>query len=1629
MKKSLFVLLLCLLSFSVKAKLTSGTYYIQNVATGTFLTAGANYGYRGVLREHGLDFKVTGSGTTFTLKTRLSEDNYVLKSTDGYMDGASGTWRITELEDGTFSMYSPGTAHYYGYNPDYTYPYIPRLDAYTSSDSPNTHWRFLTREQLTEGLSEATKEKPLDASFLITAPDFLRGDHRIITDKCWGLDLTGTGGNKEQASTLLNSHNAEKFNTAEWNVTQTLKGIPNGIYSLSVQGFYRCGTNTIAQAAYVNGTDERLAIFYAADKSVPLPSVFSENKKTVESGFVYEKNGFFVPNTQDQAAQCFTDGYYTSTLTDIVVTDGTLTLGIRKDNKAVESDWACFDNFTLLYYGADLTAIREAALTQIASYEAELAGKPDATFATAVEEARTAVQQAKTEAEISAAVASLKEAHILYQSAGTPNDEPFDLTPLFANASLLMGTEGWDATVRNNGSYTATWVAATDGILPVVETYSGWDNWEMAAFSLTQQLTLSPGTYRLRGHAFYRWGLAYNTDETTGRRHSDAYLMAGENEVAVARLGDVKIPELRPASYANTIYEASAAFKAGLYANELIFTLDSVTTLKVGYKGTYSRKQSWFVGGPPTLQKISDEVLAAETEKQLSAARMEYEALKGKYNEIIAQCEGGSLQTAVPDSLIRVATTLEEAEAAADSLAVCLGTFLTSSEQQFDLTPLIQNPDFETGNHLGWDVFSIGDVGVHTATNPIYQMEGSHGDYLFNSWHEKDDAAYNHFLLQTLRRLPQGAYQLTAMTATNQTTSDLRLTANNTSKAVESVSKDVATQTSLTFILDQVTDVRIGLRSNRWFKADDFHLYFGSVAFRLKQEAYRQLAEYEKVAVQSTDRTAYDKVVAQAREGIETTNDETAIDSIMLSVFNALKAMISTTEPRHGQWDITSLLANPDFSQGNKGWTQSSPCTIGYGVVEAFDNVSFVLRQTLAKMPSGEYTLSMQGFHRNGEYSSLLQSYMMGKVTSGTRLFLGKESFLIKSIFDDTRFYAEGNIDDMKPMPDGSSFPNTMERAADAFRRAQYWNVIRTTLTDVSDLSMGLILSSGAENNWLAFGNFHLYYGPSTDLLIDTLTTLPAAKYANVTSQRMLKAGRLNAICLPYEASLSDFKAVYEVGGMVGGKALLVPARRLQLGRCYLVEVETDRPLSASDALVSGWMPDSIPVLWDGTFQKGAPSIRSVQDAYVLSDDGGTFERCTSARLPACTPAFYLPQSADSVKSIIPIEILADWENMTFTPQLENYQAHEFLNLTTYDETSESVIGSFNTFPPARRDFPAPVAIPIPLQERYAATQKITISTTPDFSASPHTESMMPGTLVCYVNNFIPGTTYYYKVETGTRLITRGQFTPKGHLRMIYVRSGSNIRDLGGWPVAGGNRIRYGLIYRGGELHAGHQTILSASDLAELRRLGIAAEVDLRQDVDFADEVATKSAFGEGVPYYYFNQSLFEADALQQYKVQYLAAFNFIIDNLLANRPVYFHCIWGADRTGALAFLLEGLLGVSRSDMYKDYELTSFSKAGTREKTGLDSKFAYIDTFEGDTQQQRFFNYLNSAVGVPTDKLNALIRVMTEEPADGVDPVIGSDRSHSADALVYDLSGRRIAHTSHLRKGVYVINGRKLLKN
>lgn len=170
-----------------------------------------------------------------------------------------------------------------------------------------------------------------------------------------------------------------------------------------------------------------------------------------------------------------------------------------------------------------------------------------------------------------------------------------------------------------------------------------------------------------------------------------------------------------------------------------------------------------------------------------------------------------------------------------------------------------------------------------------------------------------------------------------------------------------------------------------------------------------------------------------------------------------------------------------------------------------------------------------------------------------------------------------------------------------------------------------------------------------------------------------------------------------------------------------------------------------------------------------------------------------------------------------------------------------------------------------------------------------------------------------------------GTLKPLDSLRWIRTSARAtawNVRDLGGWACDGGT-VKYGLLIRGGRISAADRAVL-------VDQLGVQHEIDLRgkEGRDPSDgDVVTESPLGGDVWFTIADKAASYALTPVETWQTYLRC---VIDAVTHREPVYFHCTAGADRTGTLACVLEGLLGLSQSDIDKDYELTCFySGTGT----------------------------------------------------------------------------------------------------
>lgn len=219
-----------------------------------------------------------------------------------------------------------------------------------------------------------------------------------------------------------------------------------------------------------------------------------------------------------------------------------------------------------------------------------------------------------------------------------------------------------------------------------------------------------------------------------------------------------------------------------------------------------------------------------------------------------------------------------------------------------------------------------------------------------------------------------------------------------------------------------------------------------------------------------------------------------------------------------------------------------------------------------------------------------------------------------------------------------------------------------------------------------------------------------------------------------------------------------------------------------------------------------------------------------------------------------------------------------------------------------------------------------------------------------------------------------GTLKPLDALRWIKTRPTSaeawNVRDLGGWPCDGGT-VQYGLLIRGGRITDADRDVL-------VGELGVQHEIDLRgkEGRDPSDgEIAVASPLGSDVWFTIAQKAaMYTLTPVETWQM-YLRC---VIDAVTHREPVYFHCTAGADRTGTLACVLEGLLGMSQSDIDKDYELTTFySGAGTdanarrRNEQDWIKLISAINEVSGDSFRDKCVHFAVGTCGMSMADINA----------------------------------------------------------
>lgn len=269
-------------------------------------------------------------------------------------------------------------------------------------------------------------------------------------------------------------------------------------------------------------------------------------------------------------------------------------------------------------------------------------------------------------------------------------------------------------------------------------------------------------------------------------------------------------------------------------------------------------------------------------------------------------------------------------------------------------------------------------------------------------------------------------------------------------------------------------------------------------------------------------------------------------------------------------------------------------------------------------------------------------------------------------------------------------------------------------------------------------------------------------------------------------------------------------------------------------------------------------------------------------------------------------------------------------------------------------------------------------------------DSNAPATPV--VSNYKPigetvdGVTFYNEipnVETPFQTAeSYGTLKPIDPVRYINTPRAPNVRDLGGWKCDGGT-VKYGMLIRGGFCSEDDREVLCAE-------CGIRHDLDLRGT---AEAGLSASPLGNDI-YYTCAENYAWYSLVNQ--ATWRTNLRCVFDAVTHGEPLYFHCSAGADRTGTLACVLEGLLGMSQSDIDKDYELTCFYTgrdtdltARRRNEAEWQGLIGEISAKDGETFRDKCVTFV-AELGFTAEEINAYRAALIEGSPETVTPTVGT---------------------------------------
>jgi Protein tyrosine/serine phosphatase len=235
---------------------------------------------------------------------------------------------------------------------------------------------------------------------------------------------------------------------------------------------------------------------------------------------------------------------------------------------------------------------------------------------------------------------------------------------------------------------------------------------------------------------------------------------------------------------------------------------------------------------------------------------------------------------------------------------------------------------------------------------------------------------------------------------------------------------------------------------------------------------------------------------------------------------------------------------------------------------------------------------------------------------------------------------------------------------------------------------------------------------------------------------------------------------------------------------------------------------------------------------------------------------------------------------------------------------------------------------------------------------------------------------------------------PMANVRLLPIEGAYNVRDMGGYNAADGKKVKWGMVFRSGDLN-----LLTENDLILLNSIQIKTFIDFRDSAEVVS--APDKTPASLVHAYHFPIEI--GSIIEFKKITEENVANVLVEgnrnlvrynqdaycqffNVLQHKeeaPVLFHCSAGKDRAGLGAALFLSSLGVDKETIIEDYLLTNeyikdkyarIIEENPIMQPLLEARREYIEAaFETiDKEFEGMDNYLTKNLGIDIKKMREL---------------------------------------------------------